>query len=165
MRLLGLRPRLMDQILPLVVIPVSSPFWCLVHLICRNPQFLRIYIAYATTLFVPGNKLTVLLHSHRKPESMVPIWRPGLHHRGFGHGAGHDSWSRLPIFRACPKEVGFEHDLGLYGFILRHHLSMVLLGLLLGLFAHTDERIHRGSEALRSYEHTRCSEPGLSSDP
>lgn len=31
MRLLGLRPRLMDQILPLVVIPVSSPFQCLVH--------------------------------------------------------------------------------------------------------------------------------------
>ena len=74
---------------------------------------------------------------------MVSGRRPGLHHRGLGHGAGHDSGSGISLFWTSTQKVGAEHDLGLYGFFLGHHLPVVFLGLLAGFQSIRDEWIHR----------------------
>lgn len=99
---------------------------------------------------------------HGKLEQMVPIGRPGLYHRGIGHGAGHGSGPRLPVLRTGTTQVGLEHDLGLYGFPLRRHLPMVFLGLFAGILADRDERIHWKLAQLWIDEHVGRAQSGLS---
>ena len=82
-------------------------------------------------------------HSGGKLESMVLVWRPSLHHRGFGHGGGHDTWSRLSLLWSCAKKVRSEYDLGLHELFLHHHVSMVFLGVFVGILSPGHERIHR----------------------
>lgn len=93
-------------------------------------------------------------------KSMVFARRPGIHPRGFGHGGGHDTRSGLPLFRIGPKKVGPDHDLGLHDEFLRHHLSMVLLGIFAGVLRPRDERFHWRSQALRPDVHTWRAQSG-----
>lgn len=109
--------------------------------------------------------LTMLRNSHGELESMVPIRRSGVHHRGFGHGVGHDPRTRLPLFRPCTKKISTQYDLGLYGLFHYRHIPMVLLGILAGLFSHGKERIHWRPSTFWSYEYTGCAESRLSPDP
>jgi hypothetical protein len=78
-----------------------------------------------------------------KSEQMVPIRRSGLHHRGFSHGVGHGTGSRIPLFWSRTKKVGSIDDLGLHGFLFHHHLPMVLLGLFFGIFTIGNKWIYR----------------------
>ena len=73
---------------------------------------------------------------------MVSIRRSGVHHRGFGHGAGHDTRTGLPIFGPCTKKVGTQYDMGVYGLFHRCHIPMVLLGLFASFLFFGNERIH-----------------------
>lgn len=91
--------------------------------------------------------------SQRKSQSMVREGRFGLHHHRLGDGVGHDSRTGFPLFGSGPKKVGLEHDLCLHGFLLHHHLPMVLLGLFVSLQRYRHERIHWRSETLWSYEY------------
>lgn len=91
-----------------------------------------------------NRKLTLISTNRgRKSEQMVPIRRSSLHHRGLGHGVGHGTGPWLSLFWTGTKKVRSVHDLGLHGFKLRHHFSMVLLGLFFGILTHGHEWIHR----------------------
>ena len=109
--------------------------------------------------------ITAILNSDGELESMVPIRRSSVYHRGFGHGVGHDTRTRLPIFRPCTEKVGTQYDLGLYGLFHYRHIPMVLLGLLAGLLSHGNKRIHWRPSTFRPHEHTRCAKSWLSPDP
>lgn len=87
---------------------------------------------------------------------MVHIRRPGIHHHCLCNGPGHDSRSRFPLLWSCTKKVGAEHDLGLYGLFLHHHIPMVLLGLLSGILTIRDERIHWRLAKVRTHEDSGC---------
>ena len=71
-------------------------------------------------------------NSHHKPEPMVPIWRPSLHHCRIMHGATHDSGPRISLLWSCTTKVRPLNDLGMYGFFLSHCLPVVLLGIFSG---------------------------------
>lgn len=73
--------------------------------------------------------------SHGKFESMVYLRRPSLHHHGLGHGRHHGTRSRIFILWTCTKKIRSQHDLRLHGLVRYYHVSMVLLGLLFGLFS------------------------------
>ena len=75
-------------------------------------------------------------------ESMVFAGRPGLHYHSFGYGGGHDTRSGLPVLRTGPKKVGSYHDLGVHDEFLRHHITMVLLGIFARIFRARDERFY-----------------------
>ena len=146
---LGLRRPSMAQTRTLGVIQVcpSHPsfgtcFTCFLNNMLRMPRGV-------------GGKTTDQRCSHHKSESMVSSWRSSLHHRGLGHGAGHDTWSWLPLLWSGTTEICPEHDMGLYGLLFHHHLSMVLLGLLSSLFQYGHQRLHRRSTTFRLDEHTR----------
>ena len=96
---------------------------------------------------------------------MVPVRRSGVHHRGLGHGVGHDTRTRLPVLGPCTKEIGAQFDLGLYGIFLHHYVPMVLLGLLAGFLRQRDQRIHWRPQTLWPHEYARCAKSWLSSDP
>lgn len=93
----------------------------------------------------------------REFEPMVQSGRPGLHHRGFGHGVGHGTGSRIPLLGSCAKKVGTLTDLGLHGILLSHHIPMVLLGLFSGLQPVCYQRLHWRSQEVWSHEDSRCS--------
>ena len=78
----------------------------------------------------------------RKSEQMVPIRRPGLYHRGFGHGVGHDTGAWLPLLWSRTEKIGSIDDLGLYGLILHRDLPMVLLGLFSGFLSLGNKWFH-----------------------
>lgn len=99
--------------------------------------------------------LTVILYSHREPQPMVPIRRPGLHPHFFGHGVAHGPRHRLPLLRSRPQKVGPVAHLGGHDVLQCHRLPMVLLGLLLGSQQHGDQRLHRQPRPLRSPQHPR----------
>lgn len=84
---------------------------------------------------------------------MVSIWRPGLHHRGLGHGHGHDPRSRLSVLGIGSPKVCPEYDLGLYGFFVRRDLPMVFLGLFTCFLPDCDQRFYRQLAQLRFNEH------------
>ena len=96
---------------------------------------------------------------------MVPVRRSGVHHRGFGHGVGHDTRARLLVFGPCTKKIGTQHDLGLYGLFHHRHVPMVLLGLLAGFLLHGNERIHWRPKTLWPDEYPRCAKSWLTPDP
>ena len=104
-----------------------------------------------------------LSYSNGKPESMVSIGRPSLHHRGFCHGTAHDTRPRIPILRSRSAQIRAEYDLGVYGLVLGHHFPMVFLGLLACLLEHRDA-VHWRSAALWSHEHVGHAESGLAAD-
>ena len=59
--------------------------------------------------------------SHRKPEPMVPVRRPSLHHNSGLHGSDYGPWYRLSLLRIVSKKVGPIVDLGGYDVLFRHH--------------------------------------------
>lgn len=65
---------------------------------------------------------------------MVSSRRSGIYPDRLGYGTGDDPRPRFSLLGPLEAEVCFEHDLGVHGLFLRHYFSMVLLGLLLGLF-------------------------------
>lgn len=71
----------------------------------------------------------------RKLEQILPTWRSGIHYRRLGDGLSHGTGSRFSLLWLGTKKVGFVHDMGLHGFLLGRHVSMVLLGLFAGLLA------------------------------
>lgn len=96
---------------------------------------------------------------------MVSVWRPGLHHRGLGHGPGHGSWPGLPLLRSGPPKIRLEHDLGMHGLFVCRDVSVVLLGLLPRLLANRNQRVYRRPALLRPDEYAGCPQPWFSSDP
>ena len=96
--------------------------------------------------------------SRRKLESMVHVRRLGVHHCGLGHGGGHGARPGLPVLGSRSKKIRPEYDHRVHGLVQHHHLSMVLLGLLPGLFASSDEWIHRRSESFWPDQHPWCPE-------
>ena len=96
---------------------------------------------------------------------MVPSRRPGVHHRGLGHGAGHDTGSRLPLFRSCTKKIGTEHDMGVHGFVLGHNVSMVPLGILAWVQQLRNKWIHWRFEEVWLDEYTGSTSAGDSTHP
>ena len=59
---------------------------------------------------------------------MVHFRRSGLHHRGFGHGGGHDTGARISLLRSGAAKVCSYYDMGLHGLVFRHYFPMVSLG-------------------------------------
>lgn len=86
---------------------------------------------------------------------MVPIRRPGLHHRLGVHGLAHGARHRISVLWSISKKVGIVSDLGRHDVLQRHHLPVVLLGLLAGLQLDGHQRLYRRLTSLRSHEHTR----------
>ena len=80
---------------------------------------------------------------------MVPARRPGLHHRVGLYGATDGAWDRVPVLRAVAQKVGSLAHMGGHDVLQRHHLPVVLLGLLPGLQQNRHERLHRRSPPLR----------------
>ena len=68
-----------------------------------------------------------------EPQPVVPVGRPGVHHRRVGHGADHGAGPRLPVLGARAAEVGAVAHLGVHGVAEHHHRAVVLVGLLPGL--------------------------------
>lgn len=93
---------------------------------------------------------------------MVPGWRPGVHARRLSNGHGHDSRPGLPLLRSRAAKIRSQHDLGVYGFNVHRHLSVVFLGLLARLLPHCDERVHWRFAQLWPYEDACGSESRLS---
>ena len=98
---------------------------------------------------------TDMSHSRGESQPMVHFRRSGLYHRGFGHGGGHDTGSRIPLLWSGAAKVCSDHDMGLHGLVFRHHFPMVFLGLFSGLFGTRKERLYWRSQALWFNEYTR----------
>jgi len=90
----------------------------------------------------------------RECQPVVRRRRPGVHHRGLRHGADHDTGSGLPVLGTGAKEIGAEHDLGVYGFLLGYHVPVVLLGLLAGFQPICYQWIYWRSEEVWADEHS-----------
>ena len=73
---------------------------------------------------------------------MVSIRRSGVYHRGLGHGTADDTRPGLPLFGPGEEEISAEHALGNNGIFLRHHISVVLLGLFAGILDYGNEWLH-----------------------
>jgi hypothetical protein len=99
------------------------------------------------TFSVPLQTLSKTLISHffisrRKLEPMVRSWRSSIYHRLIMYGTSHDSRSRLPLLWTRSPKVSTLHDLGMYGLILNHCLSMVLLGVFAGFQLNCDKWVY-----------------------
>jgi len=68
------------------------------------------------------------------------------------HGTADDSGAGLPLFWTCPAQVCLVDDLGVYGLLLRHRLSMVFLGILACLQPERHERLHWRPATFRTDE-------------
>jgi hypothetical protein len=79
---------------------------------------------------------------------MVPIWRPSVHHRGIGHGAGHGPGPRIPLLRPRTAKVGLVDDVGMYGGRIGGNIPMVLVGILVGFLAVGEQWIHWRSQEI-----------------
>jgi hypothetical protein len=89
---------------------------------------------------------------NNQPQSMVPIWRSGIHYRGLLYGPGDDTRHRLSILRSRTKEISTIDDLGLHGIIFYHDLPMVLLGILSSLLVNWHIGIYWEPGAFWAYE-------------
>jgi hypothetical protein len=85
---------------------------------------------------------------------MVPIRRPSVHHRRLGHGIGHGTRYRIPLFWPCTTKVCLVDDVGLYGGRIGHNIPMVLVGILVSFLANGTEWIHRRSQEVWLVEYT-----------
>ena len=103
--------------------------------------------------------------SNRKFESMVLSWGPSLYHRGLGHGGTHDSRTGIFVLGPCSTEISLEHGLCLPRFLLCHHVSVVLLGVFIGLLSSSNQWVHRKPRTFWPNQHAWCTEPGISLDP
>ena len=99
-----------------------------------------------------------------KSKSMVLHWRPSVHYRRFSHGSGHDTRPGIPLFGAGEEEIRPHYALGYHGLFLRHHISMVLLGLFARIFRTRNKRFHWRSEALWLDQYPRCAESWVAVD-
>ena len=95
---------------------------------------------------------------------MVFPWGPSVYHHRFRYGRGHDTRSGFSLLRARKKKVRSDHDLGLHGLLLRHHVPMVLLGLFARILGTGNEWLHWKLEALRPHQYPRCSKSRLAID-
>ena len=111
---------------------------------------------------LPAYPLTIF--SRGESESMVRPRRPSIHYRGFGHGRGHDTRAGISVLRFGTAKVGLDDDMGLHGFILRHYLPMVSVGLFTRILSTRDERFHWRSQSLRFDQHPGCPQPRLAID-
>ena len=135
--------------------PLSmAPILSLVVILVRIPQ------QQATSCISTDN-----FFSRGESESMVRARRPSIHHCGFGYGRGHDTRAGISVFWFGAAKVGLDDDMGLHGFVLRHYLSMVSVGLFTGIFGTRDERFYWRPQSFRSDQHPRCPQPRLAIDP
>ena len=102
--------------------------------------------------------------SRRESESMVRPRRPSIHYHSFGHGRGHDTRTGISVLGVGPAKVCLDNDMGLHGFILRHYLSMVPVGLFTGILGTRDKRFHWRSQSLWSDQHPWCPQPWVAID-
>ena len=75
-------------------------------------------------------------------ESVVPVWRPGVHHHCLCHGVNNGTGSWLPLLRARTQKVSTFTDMGVYGGRDSHHFPMVLLGLFAGFQPVRNQWLH-----------------------
>ena len=80
--------------------------------------------------------------SQGESESMVRSRRPSIHYHIFGHGRGYDTRTGISVLGIGTAKVCLDDDMGLHGFILRHYLSMVPVGLFTGILGTRDKRFH-----------------------
>lgn len=115
----------------------------------------------------PQVEIRTLIPNRRdhKPEPMVSSWRSSVHLDSVGYGTGHDTRSRFPLLGPLEKEVRSEPDVGLLCILLRHHLSVVLLGLFLSLFEHRYQRFHWRLDAFWTDGNIGVSKSGIAPDP
>lgn len=95
---------------------------------------------------------------------MVFPGRPGVYHRGFGHGASDDTGARLSLLGVGTEEVSARHGLGLHGLLFSHHVSMVFLGLFAGLLGSGHEWVHWESGAFWPDQYVGSPEPRITTD-
>lgn len=99
-----------------------------------------------------------------KSKPMVFPRRSSVHYCRFGHGAGHDTRSRLSVLGASKEKIRSDHALGYHGLLLCRYISVVLLGLFAGIFGTRNERIYWRSQAFWLDQHPRCPEPWVAVD-
>ena len=158
---LGHPPSSMAPIRSLVAIPVrrvsSVAVGIRVPEIDREGAFIKVMLVIIW--------LTIFFDSHRESESMVHLRRPSLHYRGICHGGGHDTRSRFSVLRPRTEEIRAQHDLGLYGQFLDHHVPVVLLGLFVGFFGSGKKWIHWRSQPFWPHQHAWGAKSGVSFNP
>ena len=153
---LGHPPLSMAPILSLVVTLVSlpsSPFICFNH---SSPPSCS---DSSTT------ELANRPSSCGKSKPVVFLRRSSVHYCRFGHGAGHDTWSRISVLGAGKEKICSDHALGCHGLLLCRHISVVLLGLFAGILGTRNQRIYWRSQAFCLDQHPRCPEPWVAVDP
>jgi hypothetical protein len=101
----------------------------------------------------------------RESKQMVPIRRPGIHHRGLGHGAHHGARPRIPLLRPRATKIRSVDDVGVYGSWICHYVPVVLVGILVGVLADWAKWIHWGSPAVWVDEHTGKPQPWFAAHP
>ena len=102
--------------------------------------------------------------SRREFEPMVRSRRSSVHYHRLGYGRGHDTRAGISVLGASTTKVCFDHDMGLHGLLLRHHLPMVPLGLFTGIFCTREKRFHWRSQPLWSDQHSWCPKSWLTID-
>ena len=145
-----------------VVIPVCAA--------TRDPKPLHRLLSSRSTRKIPLKSPVVIMplmlnRRDHKSEPMVSIWGSSVHLDSVGDGLGHDTRPGFPLLGPLTKEVGSEPDVGLLRIFLRHHLPVVLLGLLLGLFEYRYQRVHRRLDAFWTDGNFGVSKSGFTSDP
>ncbi len=73
---------------------------------------------------------------------MVLSWRHCIYSYFIMPGPGDDSRTRLSLLWPRKTEVCTLYDLGLYGIFLDNHISMVFLGLFVGVQLVRDEWVY-----------------------
>ena len=114
---------------------------------CPNDKQLPIY---PLTIFSRGES-----------ESMVRPRRPSIYHCSFGYGRGHDTRAGISVLWFGTAKVCLDNDMGLHGFVLRHYLSMVPVGLFTRILGTRNERLHRRSQSFRFDQHPWCPQSRL----
>jgi len=121
------------------------PFYCTYIHIFYFPSCL-----HTKNLLITG----AFLCSRRKSKPMVRSWRSSIHHRFIMHGPTYDTGSGIPLFGPRTSKVCAVHDLGVYGILLGHCLSMVLLGLFFGFQRLGHQWLHWQPQTFRPSKYT-----------
>ena len=150
---------------PLSMAPIPSPGVTLVGL-------LSFFIFHGSQYFLPRRaarsieqrQLTNERSSRGKSKSMVFFGGPSVHHCRVGHGVSHDTRPWIPLFGPGEEKIRSDHALDYHGLLLRHYISMVLLGLFAGIFGTRNKRLHWRPQALWLDQHARRSESWVAID-
>ena len=143
--------------------PSMAPILSLAVILVRKlPQFTmsnRIPQQQASSRISADNPF-----SRGESESMVRPRRPSIHYHSVRHGRRHDTRTGISLLGIGTAKVCLDNDMGLHGFILRHNVSMVPVGLFTGILGTRDKRFHRRSQSFWFDQHPWCPQPWLPID-